>query len=232
MKNGRINQRRVTFKLDTGADCNAMSAQTLTALDVKSKLRVSKSKFVAFFGQKITPLGKKVLTCEYKGHKHQIEFEITDQDVPAILGGNTCVKLGLVKRMDDVQIETDVLKDYEELFNGLGCLPGKHHIQIDQTVTPVVHAPRRIPVALRDRVVEELQRMEKLGVIARQTEPTEWVNSMVTVVTPKKMRICMAPKDLNQAIKREHYPLLTVEEVVSRMPNAKYFSVLDANQGF
>lgn len=49
---------------------------------------------------------------------------------------------------------------------------------------------------------------------------------MVTVVTPKKIRICMDPKDLNQAIKREHYPLLTVEEVVSRILNAKYFSVL------
>lgn len=102
--------------------------------------------------------------------------------------------------MHDVRRDTDILKDYEELFNGLGCLPGQHHIQIDHTVTPVVYAPRRISVAPRDRIVEQLQRMEKLGVIARQVEPTEWVNSMVTVVTPKKMRICMDPKDLNQAI--------------------------------
>lgn len=42
----------------------------------------------------------------------------------------------------------------------------------------------------------------------------------------------MDPKDLNQAIKQEHYPLLTVEEVVSHMPNAKYFSVLGTDQGF
>lgn len=46
----------------------------------------------------------------------------------------------------------------------IGCLPGQHHIQIDHTVKPVVHAPRKIPVALRDRVVEELHRMEKMGV--------------------------------------------------------------------
>lgn len=54
---------------------------------------------------------------------------------------------------------------------------------------------------------------------------------MVTVVEEKKTRICMDPQDLNQAIKREHYPLSTVEEMVSRMPNAKYFSFFDANQG-
>lgn len=64
----------------------------------------------------------------------------------------------------------------------------------------------------------------------RQTEPTEWVNRMVTVVTP--MKICMDPKDLNKTIKQEMYLLLTVEEVVSRMSNAKYFSVSDTNQRF
>lgn len=74
--------------------------------------------------------------------------------------------------------------------------------------------------------------MESMGLIAKQTEPTDWVNSMVTVVKPNKIRICMDPQDLNKAIKREHYPVLTVEEVVSSMPNAKIFSVLYANQGF
>ena len=59
----------------------------------RGKLQASKSKLVAFFGQKIAPLGKRALTCEYKGQKHNIEFEITQEDVPAILGGATCVKL-------------------------------------------------------------------------------------------------------------------------------------------
>lgn len=63
---------------------------------------MSKSKLVAFFGQKITPLGRRALTYEYKGQKHQIDFEITTQDAPAVLGGDTCLKFGLVKRVHDV----------------------------------------------------------------------------------------------------------------------------------
>lgn len=159
-------------------------------------------------------------------------MEITEDDIQAILRGDICVKFSLVKRVHHVVKEDGLLKGYDDLFNGLGCLPGEYHIQINHTVTPVMHAPRRVPVALRDRVIEELWRMEKLGVIMRQTEPTKWINSMVTIVTPRKTCICMDPKGLNRAIKREHYPLLTVEEVVSHMPNAKYFSVLDDNQGF
>ena len=40
------------------------------------------------------------------------------------------------------------------------------------------------------------------------------------------------PRDLNKAIKREHYPMRTIEEIATRMPKAKVFSVLDANSGY
>lgn len=102
----------------------------------------------------------------------------------------------------------------------------------DRSRSPVIHPPRRVPVALKGKIVKELQRMEQLGVIIRQHDPTDWVNSMVTVVKPNKIRICIDPQDLNKAIKGEHYPLRTVEEVISCMPKAKVFSVLDANHGF
>ncbi|CAC5380097.1 unnamed protein product [Mytilus coruscus] len=116
---------------------------------------------------------------------------------------------------------------------GLGCLPGTHKIRINKTVAPVVHAPRKIPIAIKDKVKAELGRMEDIGVIFKQQEPTQWVNSMVTVIKPNgKIRICIDPRDLNKAILREHYPLKTVEEVISQMPNANVFSKLDATSGF
>lgn len=75
--------------------------------------------------------------------------------------------------------------------------------------------------------------MEQEGVIVRQTEPTEWLNSLVTVIKPNgSVRLCLDPRDLNSAIKRPYYPMLTIDEIVSRMLNAKYFSKLDATSGF
>ncbi len=72
--------------------------------------------------------------------------------------------------------------------------------------------------------------MEKDGVMKKQEEPTDWVNSMVIVETPKKLRICLDPRDLNKAIKREHFPMKTIEGVVQNMPGAKVFSKLDATR--
>lgn len=67
-----------------------------------------------------------------------------------------------------------------------------------------------------------------MEVITKQTEPADWVSCVVKL---NKIRISMDPLDLIKVIKREHYPLLIVEEVVSSMPNAKILSVLDTNQG-
>jgi len=90
-------------------------------------------------------------------------------------------------------------------------MPGLHNIQLNPDITPVIHLPSKVSVALKDRIKAELDRMKDVGVIVMQTEPTDWVSSMVTVVKPNKLRICIDTQYLNKAIKRKHYPLDTVE---------------------
>ena len=111
-------------------------------------------------------------------------------------------------------------------------MDGKYHITVDLKISPVVHPPRKVPVALQDAVKKELERRDSLDVIEKVQGPSDWVSSMVVIVKPNKLRLCMDPRDLNCAIKREHYPMVTVEEVAARMPKAKILSVLDASQGF
>jgi len=92
------------------------------------------------------------------------------------------------------------------VFEGIGLFPGECTIHLDPNITPVVHPPRRVPFALRERLEHELQHMEKLDVISKVTEPTKWVNSVVVVEKPQsgKLRICLDPNDLKIAIQRPH----------------------------
>ena len=62
---------------------------------------------------------------------------------------------------------------YDDVFQGLGCLPGQHSIKIQDNATPVVNACRKIPFRLRDILKSELERMEALDVITKIEEPTE-----------------------------------------------------------
>ena len=77
-------------------------------------------------------------------------------------------------------------EQYSDLFQGLGCLPGEH------TWHSACFPQREIK--------EELDRMKKIEVVVKQKEPTEWVNSMVAVVTPNKLRICIDPRDLKTQV--------------------------------
>ena len=97
---------------------------------------------------------------------------------------------------------------------------------------PVQHAPHRVPVPLRTKFTAKITEMEKKVVIARVTEPTDWISSAVTVQRNDKLRICIDPKDLNEAIKRPKYQMPTVDEVLPKLAQAKVFTVLDAKDGF
>jgi hypothetical protein len=68
--------------------------------------------------------------------------------------------------------------------------------------------------------------MEKMGVITKASKPTKWVYSLILKREPNKLRICMDPRHLNEAIMEEHYPIPTIEEVTTRLENAKVFIVV------
>lgn len=66
--------------------------------------------------------------------------------------------------------------------------------------------------------------MEKMDVIQKVTEQTEWVNTLVVVENPKtgRLRVCLDPRPLNKVIQRPHYPLPTLDDVTPRLARAQY----------
>ena len=133
-----------------------------------------------------------------------------------------------------VKPEQNPIKAFPKVFNGLGCLEKPYHIEIDKSVQTVVNAPRNIPAALRKKLKETLKEVEEKRVIRKIDESTDWVNSLVVVKKPKsdKLRVCLDPRSLNVAIQRELYQLPTIEDITTRMYGTKWFSKVDANQGY
>ena len=111
-------------------------------------------------------------------------------------------------------------------------LRAQYHLELDENAKPVVHPPRKVPVAIKERLHTELNRLCDMNVITPVTKPTSWVSSLVTVVKPDKLRVCIDQKNLNQYIKVSHYPLPTIDDLFLELSNAKVFSVVDAKNGF
>ena len=131
-------------------------------------------------------------------------------------------------------VET-LMRVYPECFKGLGKLPGRYHIQLRPDSRPVVAAPRKYPINLREEICAKLEEMRKLGVIEKVDDntPSEWVNSLAfSRKSNGELRICLDPRHLNNAVKRTHYKTPTLDEITHKMCEARIFSKLDAKHGY
>ena len=173
--------------------------------------------------------GKTTLFASRNGRKHQIEVNVVKGGgYEPILSKQMMLDMNLMQILDSdhlgvVKIDSDPLLDeYADVFKGLGKLAGQYKITVDEIMKPVFHPPRRLPVAIIERVPRKHEEMTTDGIIEKVNQPPDWVSSMLVVSKPStkadgKIRICFGS---NVAIKREHFPMPTIEEIVTSLNGA------------
>ena len=234
-------------KVDTGAQGNILPMRTYNQMFPvrKPALTPTRTILTAYDGSRIQHHGCVTLPCEYDGHTTDAKFYVAEAAGPVILGLPSSRNLHLVTlhcavgasepALSTPAINTteDLKRAYPGQFDRIGNFPGQYHIVLSENAQPVIHAPRRCPVHLREELKEELESMEKEGVITKVAEPTDWVSSIVVAKRSNgKLRVCLDPKDLNKSIKRCHHQPPTAEEITHKLAGAKFFSKMDAKNGY
>ena len=195
----------------------------------------------AYNGTPIKHYGVVRLPCNYSSSDWSTtEFYIAETTGPAILGLPSSRELKLITLNCEIHSSSapitsteDLVKLYPSSFDRIGNFPGTYHIVVDQHVLPVIHAPRKCPIQMRDEIISEIDSMVQQGVIKKVEVPTDWVSSLAySRKANGKLHICLDPKDLNRAIKRCHHRTRTLEELTHRFAGAQYFSKLDAKNGY
>ena len=84
----------------------------------------------------------------------------------------------------------------------------------------------------------------KLGILEEVKKHTDWVNSYVIVekdtgshhspnhTIKKKLRICLDPGDLNEALEREPYHTHSVDEITAKLQGMTVFTIADFKKGY
>ena len=139
----------------------------------------------------------------------------------------------------------DILSQYSSCFGGIGHFPGdpyKFHLKPEYK--PVHHALRKLPIHLESAFKEEIESLVKLGILEEVKEHTDWVNSYVIVekntgnqhspnhTVKKKLRICLDPRDLNEALEREPYHTCSVDEIKAKLQGMTVFTIVDFKKSY
>lgn len=231
--NVKIGNSIVRFQVDCGASVNVIPQRYVPSAD----LTPCDTTLQVWCENTVTPIGKcdlEIENCRNK-KKYVVDFVVVKEEYMPLLGKKTSEEMQLITvNYENISVVQDVIHDFEDVFgDGLGCLPGTVHLTIDKDVKPLAIQSCRVPVSLKHRLEGKLKELEENGIISKVNEPSEWVNRLV-VATKKsgELRLCIDPRTLNTALKRELHPLPILEEVLPELSKAKVFSCLDLKDGY
>ena len=175
-------------KVDTGAQGNVMPLRTfqrmypsdvdIEGLPMRCCLEHRDTILTAYNGQLIRQYGTTRLKCAHETTTCDTDFFVADTPDPvrtAYLSQAEVSNLAPCRerRPSAAEIKEYLLRMYPDCFEGIGKFRETFHITLDPTVTPVVHAPRRCPIHIKDEVKNEINQMVDLGVIEKVDEPTD-----------------------------------------------------------
>ena len=233
-----VQQKPVRFQVGCGASANILPYKHVENMD----LAPCSQSLVMWNGTKVKPMG----TCALpvinlrNNAKYKVRFLIVKENLTLLLGLNATQKMGLltVHKENFVSVvghlEDDRIVKYADVFDKHpGKLPGKVHLQVDPACQPVILPARKVPVSNKEKFKAELQRLQDLEVIAPVDEPMEWVSQFIVAVKKSgELRVCIDPKALNAALKRERYQIPVIDELLPDLAEARVFTKVDLASTF
>ena len=176
------------FQPDTGTQCNVVPLHLY-----KKAIKDVDLCNVTPVNMAVISYGKVRLRVWRGDFRCLLDCNLVDsKKVRPILGRKACLGMNIFQYLDNDQLnrpqESDgevythdvpasspvtaaqLIKSFPRVFaDGVGALVGKYHVVVDESARPVQHPPRRVPVAICERLRETLEDLEKREIIARVT---------------------------------------------------------------
>ena len=239
----------ITMIIDSGATCSVIDRKLWEHL--KSNQIQCESKKCSHnlypYGSKQSLTVAGMFTAKVSVGERAVdnaEFMVIEGEGQALLGRKTAKALGVLKLGPGVNAiqhtggnnseQSNILHKYPNCCEGIGKLKDfQLKIPIDHEVEPVAQPMRRVPYHLRDKLSQKLDELVELDIVEKVNGPSSWVSPVVVV--PKvsgDIRLCVDMRQANTAVKRERYPIPTIDEVLQDLNQSKFFSKLDLNSSY
>ena len=215
-------QHCVDIQVDTGATCSLLSLQYARDLFKGKEFQPSNSRLFGFGRKPVPVAGTLPVKVTFGDKCADAQFFLVDTpSTEAIMGLGLIQQLGLTLHPASGQIFS-----IEQESEQLPVIKGyQHRIILKPDAKPTAYRLRRLPLAVRDEVSAELQRLLDADVIER-VDASEWVSPLVVSRKPSgQIRLCVDLRGPNSQIVAEVHPLPTIEELQSRLLGSVYSKI-------
>ena len=137
-----------------------------------------------------------------------------------------------VGKRKSIELTQRIYNLFDNVFNGIGCFEGTFSLQLKPDSKPYQAPPRCVAYALQKMFNDELDWLQKLDIITLLgvDKTAEWCNSFVLVLKSNgKVRLCLAPVQLNQALIKPIHRSLTLNNILPKLNNVQYMSITDVS---
>ncbi|UYV74725.1 K02A2.6-like, partial [Cordylochernes scorpioides] len=230
----QVNGKKVKFKLDSQADVTCVPLCLFKKIMGQQRLVESDINIRAAEFSELQTVGMFISTLRNGNYEIKEKIYVIRRLSEPLLSRRACELLNLAKRIEVVATRINPIKEFPEVFEGLGQIGNPYEIKLKPGAKPyAVHTPRRVPIPLMEKLKTRLEELEKAGIIAQVNVATEWCAPTVIAGKPNgDIRLCVDLSRLNEHVQREVHPMPVVEHMLGQLGEARFFSKLDANSGF
>lgn len=240
-----IEKSPLKMEIDTGCGVSIVN-QRFYEEELKEKnieLQKSDVKLRTFTGESIPVVGKCQVKVGYQGKEMVLPLMVVGCDGgPALFGRDWLERMPLkweeimrVEVKESTQEKIDkILKQSEVFDQGVGKIKGvQARLKVKEGAEPKFFKPRPVPFALKEKVGEEIRRLEGEGII-EPVEYSDWAAPVVPIKKPDgKIRLCGDYKvTVNPVLDVKEYPIPRPEELIASLNGGKKFSKLDLRNAY
>ncbi|XP_059045676.1 uncharacterized protein LOC131841376 [Achroia grisella] len=238
----KVENCKIKFEIDTGSKISAISKVCYDKLFSHLTLINQSLRLKSYTGNIIKPLGYILVNVIHDKFSDKLQLFVFENGGPPLLGRTWIRRLQLntlechnnIAEVNHNSIVKMLRVEFPEVFaDGLGTY-NKSCIQLHLTdKTPVFVKARPLPLALREPVERELERLKRDDVIYK-VERSDYGTPIVPIVKKNgSIRICGDYKiTLNPLLKDFHYPLPRVEDIFANLAGGEQYSKLDLSHAY
>nr|GFB89705.1 reverse transcriptase domain-containing protein [Tanacetum cinerariifolium] len=107
-----------------------------------------------------------------------------------------------------------------------------HKILLEEDYSPKVQCQRRVNPKIHDVIKKEVEKLLDTGLIYPISDIKNDENELVPTRLVTGWKVCIDYRKLNEAIRKDHFPLPFIDQMLERLAGNEYYCFLDGFSGY